>query len=160
MVRINEINKLAQSFYDRIVSAQQNQSEQYSNAIVQKMQNLANGCILATNHLLSNPKYKRSAGLLVLKDKMPQILSMLSSFSFKDDNSFYDDLKAVFEAISFYTTPANSGTGYDPITAIRDAGYTAPAYYVNSLFQLFNKLNQYRPNTQDPLNNSIRQQGK
>lgn len=161
MSSIKNIIKLAQAFYDRAVYAQQNQSKQYATALAKKMEGLANGGIVATNHLLAFPQYRNSPGLNAMKNNLPQIVTTLNSFNYDSvDDEYYSSLQNMLGALSFFTNKNNTGTGYDPITEVRDQGYTAPSYYINHLSELNKTLDSYRASIPDALNQQVSQQGK
>jgi hypothetical protein len=140
-MHINSLLKLADQYHRRAIVAQQNQNTQYSNSIIKSMIGLANGAAVSVQHLLSNPQYTHSAGLSAIKQKMPEIAQKLSSFNpTASGEAFIQSLGTILDGLSFYTSKGNGGTGYDPITAVSAGGYTAPAYYVDNLLQLTEKL--------------------
>lgn len=165
MVADDRISKLANLYHQKAVVSQRNKFAQYANATVSKMKGLADGGVIATNHLLNNPKYHTSPGLSILKQKLPEVSRMLSSFNPNNDN-FYTSLQSALEGMTFYTSPGNAGTGYDPVTAISDSGYTAPAYYVQNIKNLFDtlkgqrviELDEPQQTIQDPIAKSLIQQ--
>ena len=158
MVSLKGVLKLAQTFYNRAVYAQQEQSQQYAIALAKKMQGLADGGAAATKHLLANPKYRHSPGLSALSQKFPEMSAALQAYNYEYPQITHDALKTALDSVGFYTQKNNAGTGYDPITAVSEEGYTAPSYYVDNLSQLNEKLFEYRPLNKDPLNESVQKQ--
>lgn len=149
---VREILKLADSFYLAVLS----QDNRGAKAIVQQMQGLTNGAIVAVNHMLTFPQYKRSPGLLTLKNMLPKILTTINSFKTVNDY-FTNSLDNLLGSASFYTAKGNAGTGKDPITSVRVEGYSAPGYYIDTLIQLNDQLKRYNTENPDPryINRSI-----
>lgn len=127
--------KLARNFEQKVA---------YStfDAVLASMKQFANGAIIATKHLLSKPRYTKSTGLAAINAKMPALVSALQSTNMGNATEMLPKMKNIIEEMSFYTLHANIGTGYDPMTNIREDGYSAPSYYINVLFVLFEKLDQ------------------
>jgi hypothetical protein len=160
MVSLKGVLKLAQTFHNRAIFAQQEQSQQYANAIIQKMIGLANGGAAATNHLLSIDKYRHSTGLSALKQKFPEVAQRLGSFNHAATEASIQAIGTMLDGMNFYTGKGNAGTGYDPITSVSDGGYTAPSYYVENLLLLTEKLktalqhephSPWQPTDKDPI---------
>lgn len=156
MADINHLVKLSQQYQQLATLAQQNKASQYTDSVIQQMVGLANGGIVATKHLLSLPQYRHSTGLSAMKEKLPQVVQMLNSYGPSSGDAFFSSLGTILDGISFYTSKGNAGTGYDPITAISDQGYTAPAYYVSTLLGLMEKLKASQQQTKqspwEPMN--------
>jgi hypothetical protein len=110
--------------------------------ILNQMKQYAAGALIATKHLLSKPKYHRSTGLLTLEGQLPILTSLLQETNIGNAQRNLPRIEEVIGGMAFHTSQANTGTGYDPLTAAREEGYSAPSYYIEVLDNLSNKLTQ------------------
>ena len=102
---------------------------------------LAKGAVIATNHLLSLPKYQKSAGLQTIATELPTLQQELQRLNTNRSlPQTVASIKNHLSRMAFYTSKSNVGTGYDPITDARDGGYSAPSYFINTMIRLFDTL--------------------
>lgn len=117
---------------------------------LKQMLSLSNNCIVVTKHLLSFPKYQKSEGLQAIQSQIPNVIKVLqNAINFSSFDGVKEKLNDTLSNISFYTSKGNTGTGYDPITSVREQGYTAPSYYV----EMLEKLNSSLKTNETPADN-------
>lgn len=130
------------SSVDILIAAQAFQNQVSNLAIIiPRMIGLAKGAVIATNHLLALPRYQKSSGLQSIAAQLPNLISELQRIN---TNSVLPqtigNIKNLLSRMAFYTSKNNAGTGYDMLTDVRESGYSAPSYYVNTMIRLFDTL--------------------
>lgn len=96
------------------------------------------GGIRACNHLMtSNPKAANSKAIQELDEVFGKLGGLISQLT----ESYLEPFKSIKDIISsayFYTSPQNTGTGYDALTNL--GGAVSPAAYLNRINAHVNSL--------------------
>lgn len=104
------------------------------------LQEIAGG-IQAINHLITtNKDAAASEGLQNLDDAFGDLNSTATQMTADTASSSVERMKSIVGNASFYTNPANAGTGYDAVTNI--GGNYSPASFLNRTINHINVTEQ------------------
>lgn len=145
MSNIKHLTKLAESYHLKAVAQQQQKLDQYFTTVSQNIAELATSLVASVKHLLSKPKYQASINLRTIKDSANRLASLANNAVAENADNTLKQYNDLIGGMTFYASSNNAGTGYDPITNIREDGYTEPAYYINNIDTLYRQLqNKYK----------------
>lgn len=109
------------------------------NHFLGQMKNLVQVALGNTARLLTFPKFQKSIGLHAFQQKLPQLLAALNGIRSRNPDDL-GEISSILESLSFYSDPANVGTGYDPATVSKEQGISGPGLYIKGLMTLLQKL--------------------
>lgn len=135
MVKINQITKMADSFYKAA-------EDQYFSSEVKRIESFAIWGLASVKNLMAKPKYSKSPGLQLLQTKLPVLAGLCNQVTSQETMNFIQRAGELVGEMSFYTSRSNAGTGLDPVTLVKDGGYTPPAWYIDTINGILTNLKQ------------------
>jgi len=143
MVKTNQIMKMADCYY-------KSAEDQYFSSMVKRIATYASSGLLSVKNLMAKPKYAKSPGLQAIQSKLPLLIGLCNQINTQETMNFIQRAGEIVGEMSFYTSRGNAGTGLDPVTLVKDGGYTPPAWYVDTINGMVQNLKQrYSDNPAD-----------
>lgn len=106
------------------------------------------GGIKSINNLFVTDKAAaNSNGLQQLDEVFGRLGGKVNQMTVQNAKSSVESMLTDVGGVSFYTSPQNTGTGYEPIT--HTGGATSPAAYLNRIHTHLKNLNSYIDSVQN-----------
>jgi hypothetical protein len=140
MAQIKHLAAQADYYYFSAIAAFDEQSKKYFDSVVSHIGSYAKSGLASVQNLLANPKHRKSQGLQALRSQLPMLSDLCQRADVNGANRFMDQAEYLLGNMLFFTSKGNIGVGMDNATALKENGFTPPAWYVSNISSMLGEL--------------------